>query len=120
MGAYIKLEGVAELQKKLRNVANPDEIKRIVRKNGADLQQRMHCEAVFTKGYSTGATQGSISLKIADGGETAVVGPEMDYSEYLEYGTRRMEPQPFVEPSFDAQKDLFLRDIEKLITSRTK
>lgn len=119
-GIYVKFEGLSELQKKLLNAAEPGALKRVVRKNGSELQQKMEREAVFTRGYSHGATQQSISLQIADGGETAKVGPETDYSPYLEYGTRFMEAQPFVVPAFDAQKDVFHRDIEQLVKKLLK
>lgn len=120
MGVKIKVEGVTELQKKLLDAAKPGALEKVVRQNGAEMQQRMQREAVFTRGYSTGATQQSISLQITDGGNTAEVGPETEYSEYIERGTRFMEPQPFVTPALDVQKNIFLRDIDRLIKSRLK
>lgn len=119
-GIHIKFEGLTELQKKLLNAAEPGALKKVVRQNGAELQQRMQRGAVFTKGYSTGATQQNISLHIADGGDTAKVGPETEYSPYVEYGTRFMAAQPFVKPAFDAQKDIFHRDVEKLVRKLLK
>lgn len=119
-GIKITFEGLTELKKKMLDAAEPGGVARVVRKNGAELQQRMKREAVFTKGYSTSATQQSISLQITDGGNTAEVGPETEYSEYVERGTRYMEPQPFVRPAFDVQKNIFLRDIDRLIKSRLK
>lgn len=114
-GIHIRFEGLTELQEKLINAKDPGAIKRVVRKNGAELQSKMQREAVFVKGYSKGETQQSISLQITDGGSTAKVSPGTDYSPYLEYGTRFMEAQPFVVPAFDAQKDIFHKDIEKLV-----
>lgn len=119
-GVHIKFEGLTELQKKLLNAAEPGALKKVVRQNGAELQQRMKREAVFTGGYSQGDTEQSISLHITDGGDTARVGPETEYSPYVEYGTRFMEAQPFVVPAFDAQKDIFHRDVEKLVEKLLK
>ena len=109
--AGIKVEGLDKLAKKLKDNVNLDDVKRVVRKNGADLQRKMqrkadfhgHMEYVKGKGLAfvapTGATKRSIDLQLADGGFTASSGPTTEYAEYLEYGTRFMEAQPFVNPA---------------------
>ena len=75
----------------------------------------MQDHADFTKGYATGQTKRSIGLEIMDGGMTAASGPTTEYSEYLEYGTRFMEAQPFVNPALNEQKGKFLDDLQKLM-----
>lgn len=111
----IKAKGLAELQKKLKKNVRMDDVKRVVRKNGADMTQKMISNADFDKGYQTGTTKRSITLDINDGGMTASAGPGTEYSPYLEYGTRFMEAQPFVKPAFDVQKEKFKKDMEKLM-----
>lgn len=49
-----------------------------------------------------------------DNGLTAESGPTTEYAEYLEYGTRFMEAQPFIKPAFDKQAEKFKRDMKKL------
>ncbi|MDT2640464.1 hypothetical protein P7D31_10090 [Enterococcus dongliensis] len=34
---------------------------------------------------------------------------------YLEYGTRFMEAQPFMGPAYRAQKEIFKRDMDRLV-----
>ena len=46
---------------------------------------------------------------------TAAVGPTTDYSPYVEYGTRFMQAEPFVKPSWEEQKELFKKDMDKLV-----
>lgn len=111
----IRIEGLEELQKKLKNNANMDDVKKVVRHNGSQLQQKIQRKADFKKGYQTGATKRSVSLEITDGGLTAESGPTTDYAEYLEFGTRFMEAQPFVKPALEEQAQKFESDLRKLV-----
>ncbi len=111
----IRIEGLDELEAKLKPNATLNDVKRIVRKHGAELQNKMQDKADFTKGYATGQTKRSIGLEITDGGFTAASGPTTEYAEYLEYGTRFMEAQPFVRPALNEQKDKFIGDLQKLM-----
>lgn len=111
----LKVDGLEELQKKLKDNVTLDDVKKVVRHHGSELQQRMQDNADFSRGYQTGDTKRSIGLEITDGGMAAEVGPETDHSPYVEYGTRYMEAQPFVRPAFDEQKALFKKDMQKLV-----
>lgn len=111
----IKVEGLEELEKKLKANVGLDDVKRAVRQNGSELKRRMQSKADFKQGYQTGTTKQSIGLEIKDGGLTAESGPETEYSPYLEYGTRFMEAQPFVRPALEEQADQFKRDLQKLV-----
>ena len=113
--ATIKIIGIDELERKLRDNCRLDDVKTVVRQNGAELQSKMQREAVFTKGYSVGDTKRSISLEFRDSGFAAAVAPGTEYSPYLEYGTRFMAAQPFVRPAFNAQKEIFKKDLGKLM-----
>lgn len=111
----IRIEGLEELQKKLRKNANLDDVKKVVRQNGSELQRKIQEKADFKKGYQTGTTKRSVSLDIKDGGLTAESGATTEYAEYLEYGTRFMEAQPFVKPAMDEQARQFEKDLRKLV-----
>lgn len=123
----IKIEGLDELQKKLKRNANMNDVKRVVRQNGSELQRKIQKKADFKGHYEwekgsgkvfkkpTGTTKRSVGLEIKDGGLTADAGPTTDYAEYLEFGTRFMEAQPFVQPAFDEQKKQFIKDLKKLV-----
>ena len=90
------------------------DVKRVVRKNGAEMTEKMISNADFDKGYQTGTTKRSISIELEDSGFTAAAEPKTEYAPYLEYGTRFMEAQPFVKPAFDVQKEKFKRDMSRL------
>lgn len=113
--ASIKVEGLEKLQKALKDNVTMDDVKKVVRHHGSELQKRMQGKADFKKGYQTGTTKRSIGLEITDGGFQAEVEPKTEYSPYLEYGTRFMEAQPFVKPALEEQKALFKSDMQKLV-----
>ena len=111
----IRIEGLEELQKKLKKNANMDDVKKVVRHNGSQLQQKIQQKADFKKGYQTGTTKRSVSLEFKDNGLTAESGAATEYAEYLEFGTRFMEAQPFVKPALEEQSKKFESDLKKLL-----
>lgn len=114
----IEISGGDTLVKKLKTIKNLEFARKTVKKHGALLQKKMKQNAtpgvIFVKGYSTGETKRSIELDIENGGLTAVVAPNTEYSPYVEFGTRFMEAEPFVKPALNAVKDGFLKDLEKM------
>lgn len=113
--AKIKIEGLDKLEKQLKKNATLNDVKKVVRKNGADLQRGIQRHADFKKGYQTGDTRRSVGLEITNGGMTAESGPTTEYSEYLEEGTRFMDAQPFVKPALEEQEPKFKSDMRKLV-----
>lgn len=125
--AGIKVYGLKELQWRLKKGKDLDDVKRAVKKHGAALQREMqrkadfrgHMEYVKGKGLTfvapTGETKKSIGLEIEGGGFVASVGPTTEYSEYLEYGTRLMNAQPFIGPALEAQEDKFIAELKELM-----
>lgn len=111
----IKVEGLKELQKALKDKMTLDDVKAVVEQNGTELHEKTQSNADFKKGYQTGATKDSIGLAITDAGLSAEVEPTTEYSPYLEYGTRFMEAQPFVRPAFEEQKKQFQKDMQRLV-----
>ena len=115
MSRKITVTGMKELQKALKDNVTLDDVKKVVRHHGAELQTRMQQKADFKKGYQTGTTKRSIGLDIKDSGMTAEVEPTTEYAPYLEYGTRFMDAQPFVRPAYNEQKEKFKKDMDKLV-----
>jgi HK97 gp10 family phage protein len=111
----LKIEGLADLQKGLAKKIQLDDVKRVVKQNGGELQEKMMRNADFKKGYQTGTTKRSITLTVKDSELTSEVEPTTEYSPYPEYGTRFMEAQPYVRPAFNEQKEQFKSDLDKLV-----
>ena len=83
----------------------------ILKDHGSRLHRRAVRNAVFTRGYSTGATRQSIHITV-DRNE-ARVKTGTDYSGYVEVGTRKMEAQPYMGPALEETIPEFLADLEK-------
>ena len=111
----IKITGLDRLQKRLKENVTMDDVKKVVRTNGSQMQRKMQANADFKMGYQTGQTKRSIGLEITDQGLAAEVAPTTEYSPYLEYGTRFMQAQPFVKPAYNEQKQKFKSDMQKLV-----
>ena len=109
--ASFTIRGDDELVKALTKMMSLDQHRKIVKKHGSSLQKKAMRNAVFVKGYSTGATKRSITLEIGNGGLAAKVSAGTEYSGYVEVGTRTMEPQPFMGPAFDEVWDDFVEDL---------
>lgn len=111
MGVSIKLEGLEELQQALENRTTMDDVHRIVHAHGASLQQNAQSIAPF----DTGTLRRSIGLDIEEGGDTATITAGTNYAGYVEWGTRFMNAQPYMKPSYEKQKTAFITDLKKLV-----
>lgn len=107
----IKVVGIEKLQKKLKKNVQMEDVKRVVRHNGAEMQEKAQRNAPV----DTGTLKRSIGLEITDSGMSAEVEPAAEYAPYVELGTRFMEAQPYLKPAFDDQKEKFRKDMKKLV-----
>lgn len=107
----IKIVGMEKLQKKLKQNVRMDDVKRVVRHNGAEMQAKAQQNAPVDTGY----LKRSIGLEVTDEGMTAEVEPKADYAPYVELGTRFMDAQPYMAPAFRDQAEQFRKDMKKLV-----
>ena len=117
----IKITGIDKLQMKLKKNVQMSDVKKVVRKNGSELQKKAQKNAPVgtpqstgIPGYVGGTLKRSIGLDITDGGMTAEVEPLAEYAAYVEYGTRYMNAQPYLKPAFNEQKERFKQDMRNL------
>ena len=123
--AEAKIEGLSALVQKFNALKySGTQIRDVVKKNGAELQQQTQKNMLEEyKGHyegkkfvkPTGATRRSAAVEIQDNGMTAVVAPNTSYFPYLEYGTRFMEARPTLGPAFKRVSPIFTNDIKRLI-----
>lgn len=120
-----KIEGLSALVQKFNALKyTGSQIRSVVKKNGAELQQQTQKNMLEEyKGHyegkkfvkPTGATRRSATVEIKDNGMTAVVAPNTSYFPYLEYGTRFMEARPTLGPAFKRVSPIFIEDIKRII-----
>ena len=120
-----KIEGLSALVQKFNALKyTGSQIRSVVKKNGAELQQQTQKNMLEEyKGHyegkkfvkATGATRRSAAVEIKDNGMTAVVAPNTSYFPYLEYGTRFMEARPTLGPAFKRVSPIFIEDIKRII-----
>lgn len=120
--ADIKIVGLEKLQKKLKQNVRMEDVKKVVRHNGAEMQAKAQQkapvgtpESTGIPGYVGGTLKRSIGLEFTDGGMSAEVEPKADYGAYVELGTRKMEAQPYLKPAFEEQSKEFRKDMQKLV-----
>ena len=123
--AEAKIEGLSALVHKLNALKyTGPQIRSVVKKNGAELQQQTQKNMLEEyKGHyegkkfvkPTGATRRSAAVEIKDNGMTAVVAPNTSYFPYLDYGTRCLEARPTLGPAFKRVSPIFTNDIKRLI-----
>ena len=86
----IRLDGMDKLQKKLKDNVTMDDVKRAVKQNTSDLQEKAQDNAPV----DTGHLRDSIEVDISANGMTGTVVAKTDYAEYVELGTRFQVEQP--------------------------
>lgn len=109
--ASVKVTGFKELEMKLKRNADMQEVKKIVKEHGANLQKKAQRNAPI----DTGTLKRSIGLEIKNEGISAEVEATADYSAYVELGTRFMQAQPYLMPAFNEQKEKFKKDMKNLV-----
>jgi len=102
--ATVWFDGIEELTKlstdlgELGQGAKPL-ARRAVQKTCADIK----ADAAATAPYRLGDLSSSIGYETRElaGAVIGEVGPTVEYGGYVEYGTSRMAPQPYMGPAFD-------------------
>ena len=80
----------------------------------AKSAQTVEGKAKLRAPVRTGNLRNSISTTIIDDGLTAEVGPTASYAPYVEFGTARQAPQPFLIPAAEEVTPEFEKALEKI------
>ena len=109
MGDFSELIAIsADLAKASAEVTRRAQV--VVRKTAADIEASGKRNAPV----DTGHLRGSISTTTSIGGLSAEIGPTASYGAYVEFGTRRMRPQPFMRPAADHHFPEFTEAVARL------
>jgi len=140
MTVTIRLEGSEQLQRQLRRLA--DDVRREVGQVvlGAAVEMRADIVQSIQRGPASGRTYkksnptrthtasapgqppmsdtGRLANSITFdrlGDLTAVVGSNLDYAPWLEYGTSRMAARPFFRPAVERMRPIYIGKLEDII-----
>ncbi|QOV19035.1 HK97 gp10 family phage protein [Blautia liquoris] len=111
MSSGLEIRGIDKLMAHLKKCATLEDVKQVVRVNGAEMHQKTQRFAPV----DTGALKRNIRLDIENQGMAAKVTSEAEYAPYQEYGTRYMAGTPHVRPAFRIQSAKFKNDMQRLV-----
>ena len=111
MRVTVDVQGLAEFQGTLDQAASRVEglAGQVVRKTAHDVQ----ADAQSRAPVDTGALRSSIRAA-PRGPLEAEVSPSVNYGIYVEMGTSRMAPQPYLLPALDAKTGPFITAMERV------
>ena len=109
------IKGLDSLLIKMEGLDNA--IKQEVEKEMNKALLPVKVEAISIAPFDTGALSRSITIRteITDTSIIGKVGAYIHYAKYLEFGTSKMEAQPFLKPAFDTHKMEVAEDIKRRI-----
>lgn len=112
MRINMEMKGLNKFQKRmLKTKAHlAPNIKKCVQQACIDVQERAKENAPRRTGY----LGDNIEVSVLDS-YTGEVTATADYAEYVELGTRFMEPQPFMKPAVDAVEHEFIKNLKKAL-----
>lgn len=80
----------------------------VLRKTAADIKR----DAQALAPVDTGALRNSITYRVQ--GLEAEIGPTVHYGGFVEYGTSRMAPQPYLGPAMDRNLPIFEEALSRI------
>ena len=107
----IEIRSKGNLAKRLNELANLRDVQNAVKLNTTE----MHRRASRKVPVDTGHLRRSLTVDFSDGGLTGRVYTDVEYAIYQEYGTRFINPRPFMRPSLYEQRPLFAKDMSRLL-----
>ena len=107
----IDIEGADELVRSIRNRLGADRVVPVIRRNTSQAQAK----AMRLAAVDTGFMKRSITMRVDISGLAGYITAGAEYSPYLEYGTRKMDSQPFMRPAAREQAPIFMNDLRNLI-----
>lgn len=106
-----RLEGIADLEKKLDTDKKVKAVERAVKQNASEMQQ----DAIRLAPHRTGYLKATIGAGLKVAGMTATLEPFAHYAAYVELGTRFMGAQPYLHPAWVKASQQLTNDISRIV-----
>lgn len=103
------------LAAQFRTAAAP--VRKAARATVRDTTKTVESAAKSLVPVDTGSLQGSINSSVSGGGNstTGTVEAGENYGQFVEFGTSRMAPQPFMTPALEQNEARFYTDTETAV-----
>lgn len=85
-----------------------------VRKSTFEIERGAKTRAAVDTGFMRNSISTAFTGDVYSDGYTGEVGPGAYYAPYVEFGTDRMAPQPFLGPAYDAVEPSFLAAMRRI------
>lgn len=110
----LEIKITSDAEKLLRKFNNTDTVEKDVSKLVKDTLHNIERDAKKRCPVDTGRLRGSITTNIIStySGE---VGTNVEYAEYVEYGTRYQSAQPYFEPAVEKNEGKFNDALDEII-----
>lgn len=109
--SFLRVFGAKKVRGALNEAANLDDVKNVLKMNGAEMQANAQRNAPV----DTGALKRFVVLYVYDDGFKVVVKSLAQYAPYQEYGTRFMTGTPHIRPAYYEQRKQFISDMKRLM-----
>lgn len=115
MSASVRIEGMSALHRALLKVNQEGQrtVRREVQRSLLNIQRgaKERCPV------DTGRLRASIATETTDDGLSGVVGTNVEYGPFVEFGTSRMVAQPYLFPSWEEERPQFIERLRRELGS---
>lgn len=108
-----RIEGMDNFMNFVGSISS--EVEEEVKKHIKETALRTELNAKQLTPVDTGTLRRSINTKLENGGLTALVGTNMEYSMAVEYGTSKQPAQPYMTPAYVKNKQKFMDGMERIL-----
>ncbi|QXT62753.1 HK97-gp10 family putative phage morphogenesis protein [Tessaracoccus palaemonis] len=119
MHLSVDATGVTHLRQQMGTIPREirDKAGRSVRVRAHEIESLAKQQVAVDTGYlkSTIGVNSAFDLRTSTSDLVATVGASAHYAAYVEYGTAKMPPRPFLGPAFDTVRPRFEADIEAIM-----
>ena len=120
----IEIVGFRELEDKLSNL--DVKLKRALEEALEEIAEKIRDDAKNFVPVDTGSLkksirvekEGDLQVSVVAGGGGVInprTGREVDYASFVEFGTSRMSPQPYMQPALEKNRDEILRIVKEKV-----
>jgi len=120
----IEIVGLTELEDKLSNLE--EKLTKALAEALEEVSEKIRDDAKGFVPVDTGSLRksirverkGSLEVSIIAGGGGVInprTGREVNYAGYVEFGTSRMSPQPYMQPALEKNRDEVLRIVKEKV-----